>query len=164
MKTANLFLLLTSAMFLFANCKIDQENQQELTNDQISLINSEIMTVTDNWGAANNAHDVNGSRAIWLNSKDFRLAENGNFFANYDSLSNYLDRAFAASDTLKFKWITREIFPLTQDLACFAATYEFSLKFKDGNKWGGTNALTATFIKGNSGWKVLNGQESTKSQ
>ena len=164
MKTADFFLLFTCAMFLFTNCKVDQKNQQVLTNDQISSISKEIMSVTDNWGAANNAHDVNGSRALWLNSKDFRMAENGSFFANYDSLSNYLDRAFAASDSLKFKWITREIFPLTKDLACFAATFEFSLKFKDGNKWGGTNAFTATFINSNSGWKVLNGHESTKSQ
>lgn len=146
------------------SCCTPEKNKQTegLTAEQTSSITKEIIQVTDNWGNAAKAHDIPGSKLIWSNSGDFRFAENGELFLGYNSLSDYMDKAYSAIESIKFSWTNREVFPLTPNIACFAATYDFTLTFKDGSNQTATNAFTATFLKSDSGWKVINGHESTK--
>jgi hypothetical protein len=163
MKSLILFCFASLLALTLCFCTSQNVKQDDsLTPAQVSSIESEIIKATDDWGNASKSLDINGSAALWLNSKDFRLAENGVYFASYDSLFAFLGKSFATSDSLSFNWIKREVFPLTPGIACFAGSFNFSLHFKDGSKWKGTNALTATFIRKDGSWKVINGHESTK--
>jgi len=136
---------------------------QSCTNKQMkNQISSEIMEVSNQW--INGNKNLNADKAIqfWSNSPDLRFAENGQFFANRDSIYATLNNYYSITNTLNVEWLNRKISPLSNSTALMSGEFHFSLNFKDGSSWQGTNAFTGVFIKENGEWSLIQGQETTR--
>jgi len=142
--------------------KAEQTSSNQLSEQMKNQISSEIMEVSNQW--INGNKNLNADKAIqfWSNSPDLRFAENGQFFANRDSIYATLNNYYSITNTLNVEWLNRKISPLSNSTALMSGEFHFRLNFKDGSSWQGTNAFTGVFIKENGEWSLIQGQETTR--
>lgn len=154
-------LILLIALFGVFSCR----NQSKmLTQEEKDAIKSEIMTISDQWITDNNNMDADAAIHFWSTSPELRFAENGDFFANRDSIHSTLKNFYANTESMDVKWLNRDIRPLTSSIALMSGEFQFNLRFKDGSSWQGTNAFTGVFINEINKWSLIQGHESVKSE
>lgn len=155
-------LLIPIMLFGCQQQRAKESNPDVLTPEKIAVINDEILEVTTNWSNACVAMNVNEIVNLWHNSQDLRVAENGLFFNSYDDIKEFINYAFGKCEEMNHEWLNREIQILTPEIALFNGRFDFHLHFKEEPDWQGISAMTATFIKRDGQWKIINSHESTE--
>ena len=160
MKSTNLLLIII-ALVLFS---CTNNSKAPLTQEEKNAITAEIMAVSDQWITDNKNMDADAAIHFWSTSPELQFAENGEFFANRDSMLLFLRGVYSQTSSMDVKWLNREVQPLTHSIALMSGKFQFKLGFKDGSSWQGTNAFTGVFIKENEKWSLIQGHESTKAE
>jgi hypothetical protein len=133
-----------------------------MAEEESYFIRNEIIHITDIWAEHNKAMNAQGCSELWLDSPELRHAENGEFFRSFGAILKFLEQTFEKSEAMFFEWRKREVQPLTKDIALFSGRFKFHLNFNDNGIWKGDMAMTATFVKRNGNWKIINGHESSR--
>jgi hypothetical protein len=154
--------VLIIALFAFYSCT--NQSHAPLTQEEKNAITSEIMTVSNQWIDDNKNMDADAAIRFWSTSPELRFAENGEFFANRDSIQSTLHNYYAQTTSMNVKWLDRDVRVLTKSIALMAGKFQFNIVFGDESNWQGTNAFTGVFIKENEKWSLIQGHESTQSE
>ena len=160
MKPKILILLLV----LFGVFSCTDISNAPLNQEEKNAITSEIMTVSNQWIDDNKNMDADAAIRFWSTSPELRFAENGEFFANRDSIQSTLHNYYAQTTSMNVKWLDRDVRVLTKSIALMAGKFQFNIVFGDESNWQGTNAFTGVFIKENEKWSLIQGHESTQSE
>ena len=161
------YYLLAFAIFvliIFKACTKPQTPHNKLTPEEITGITSEIIAVSDQWITDNKNMDADAAIQFWSTSPKMRFAENGEFFANRDSVLSTVRHFYTQTSSMDVKWLNREVLPLTKTLALLSGNFHFKLGFKDESTWEGTNAFTGVFIHENGKWSLIQAHESVQSK
>lgn len=158
------YFLLFATILLIGVFSCTNQNNVPLTQEEKKEITSEIMAVSNQWIADNNNMDADAAIQFWSTSPELRFAENGEFFANRDSIHSTLKNFYANTESMNVKWLNRQVQSLNNSTALMSGKFQFNLEFKDGSSWQGTNAFTGVFIKENEKWSLIQGHESVKSE
>jgi hypothetical protein len=160
MKPKILILLLV----LFSVFSCTDISNAPLNQEEKNAITSEIMTVSNQWIDDNKNMDADAAIRFWSTSPELRFAENGEFFANRDSIQSTLHNYYAQTTSMNVKWLDRDVRVLTKSIALMAGKFQFNIVFGNESNWQGTNAFTGVFIKENEKWSLIQGHESTQSE
>ncbi|MEN8251951.1 MAG: hypothetical protein ABFS32_23725 [Bacteroidota bacterium] len=123
------YLFFSMGFLLAISCQ--QEGNNSIQNcclssaDSLSIIN-EIIVATNNYAIANINMDFDKAANFYDSSSDFKLAENGEEYANWDSLYLTIKNAFQPLDSVNCIWGERNVIPLKPD----AATLYSGLSFR----------------------------------
>ncbi|KJF45586.1 nuclear transport factor 2 family protein [Draconibacterium sediminis] len=163
MKNLRIISILSFILFVTA-CNSPQVKTDDGTlNDQEKeTIIAEVMAVSSKWIDDNNAMDPDRAIEFWSTSDDLRFAEFGDFFANRDSIHSTLKNYYASSRSMDVKWLSRDVRPLAKKIALLSGKFKFKLEFQNDTVFEGINAFTATMIKEEGKWSLIQGHESTK--
>lgn len=119
-----IFLLGLFIVVILQSCtnKAEQTSSNQLSEQMKNQISSEIIEVSNQW--INGNKNLNADKAIqfWSNSPDLRFAENGQFFANRDSIYATLNNYYSITNTLNVEWLNRKISPLSNSTALMSKT------------------------------------------
>lgn len=162
-KTVLLVLFLVGVLHSCTN-QAKQAKSNQLTENLKSQISNEIMEVSNQWIKDNKALNADKAINFWSTSPELRFAENGEFFANRDSIHSTLIDFYLNTSSMNVEWLNRDIIPLSVSTAMMSGEFKFKLEFKDGSNWQGTNAFTGVFTKENEKWSLVQGHESVKQE
>ncbi|WP_321372271.1 nuclear transport factor 2 family protein [uncultured Draconibacterium sp.] len=151
-------------MVITTACNSNQVNSREeiLSSEEKENIISEVMAVSSKWIADNNAMDPDRAIEFWSTSPDLRFAEFGEFFVNRDSIHSTLKSYYDFTRNMDVKWLSRDVRPIAQNIALLSGKFQFKMEFDNDEVFEGINAFTATMIKEEGKWSLIQGHESTK--
>lgn len=134
------------------NCSVNKE-------DSIRIV-QEIIKTSDVWAEANINMNPDKAVEFWSSSPELKYAENGEFFANKDSIHSVLRNYYKQTKSMDVEWLYRTVLPLTTNLAAMSGSFHFKLQFTSGEIFEDTTAFTSLFIKKNNNWSLIQGHES----
>ncbi|WP_319501682.1 nuclear transport factor 2 family protein [uncultured Draconibacterium sp.] len=151
-------------MLFVAACNSGQVNTSKmaLSNEEKQEIISEVMAVSSKWIDDNNAMNPDRAIEFWSTSPNLRFAEFGEFFVNRDSIHSTLKSYYDYTRNMDVKWLSRDVRPIAKNIALLSGKFQFKMVFNNGEVFEGINAFTATMIKEEGKWSLIQGHESTK--
>ncbi len=168
MKNLTYLLGFSSLIFLgfFPSCKNDTQKigdyRNDLSAESKATITKEIMDVTDSLAATLCRMDFNKAIEFYDSSAEYKSAENGALFPNRDSLYNSMKNIKSVSESFNFQWKQRFILPLSLNAASMVGNFSFKADLKNGNVFEGEPMMAGTFVRKNSKWVLIHGNESSK--
>ena len=160
MKT-RLFLSVILIIMIFCQREANKNIQNCSINKDDSLrIVQEIIKTSDIWAEANTNKNANKAIEFWDSSPDLKYAENGEFFANKDSIHSVIKNYYKQTKSMNVEWLQRTVLPLTTNLAAMSGSFHFKLQFINDEVIEDTTVFTSLFIKKNNNWTLIQGHES----
>jgi hypothetical protein len=136
------------------NCSINKD-------DSLRIV-QEIIKTSDVWAEANTNKNADKAIEFWDSSPDLKYAENGEFFANKDSIHSVIKNYYKQTKSMNVEWLQRTVLPLTTNLASMSGSFHFKLQFINDEVIEDTTVFTSLFIKKNNNWSLIQGHESFK--
>jgi hypothetical protein len=136
------------------NCSINKD-------DSLRIV-QEIIKTSDVWAEANTNKNADKAIEFWDSSPDLKYAENGEFFANKDSIHSVINNYYKQTKSMNVEWLQRTVLPLTTNLAAMSGSFHFKLQFINDEVIEDTTVFTSLFIKKNNNWSLIQGHESFK--
>ena len=132
------------------------------SNDSLLIVN-ELISITDAYAESNNNIDIDKCAKFYDSSSDFKCAENGVEYANWDSIYSAIKGFFTQPlESVECVWGERSIIPLKPDAATIYGGLSFTAKFKSGEVFLSKGVLSGLFFKKDDGWKLTQSHFSTK--
>jgi len=132
------------------------------SNDSLLIVN-ELISITDVYAESNSKMDIDKCANFYDSSSDFKCAENGVEYENWDSIYFAIKKFFTQSlESVECVWGERSIIPLTPDAATLYGGISFTAKFKSGQVFLSKGILSGLFLKKEDGWKLTQSHFSTK--
>lgn len=148
------------------SCKNDEQKignySEDLSIESKVAITNEIMDLTTNWVNAHNNMDADKAAELWDSSSDLMFAENGMFFANWDSIYTYLKNFYTTTTSMDVEWKQRVVVPLSMNSACMSGYFHAIAKFKSGDSFDINSMFTGVFVRKDNKWVLIHGHESVK--
>jgi hypothetical protein len=149
-----------------SSCKNDEQKignySEDLSLESKVAITNEIMDLTTNWVNAHNIMDADKAAELWDSSSDLMFAENGMFFANWDSIYTYLKNFYTTTTSMDVEWKQRVVVPLSMNSACMSGYFHAIAKFKSGDSFDINSMFTGVFVRKDNKWVLIHGHESVK--
>lgn len=149
-----------------SSCKNDEQKignySEDLSLESKVAITNEIMDLTTNWVNAHNNMDADKAAELWDSSSDLMFAENGMFFANWDSIYTYLKNFYTTTTSMDVEWKQRVVVPLSMNSACMSGYFHAIAKFKSGDSFDINSMFTGVFVRKDNKWVLIHGHESVK--
>lgn len=166
-KTKLLFaILLSCSIFCLQSCNTETKNtgtfSDDLSASEKEQITSEILALTDDWANAHCQMNADKASELWDNSSDLMFAENGEFFASWKAIHDYLVSFYSSTTSMNVKWEQRVVIPLSLNSASIAGHFHAYAVFKTGETFDIHSMFTGVFVKKNNKWVLIQGQESFK--
>jgi hypothetical protein len=120
------------------------------------------MELTTNWINAHNSMDADKAIELWDSSSELMFAENGVFFANRDSIYNFLKHFYTTTTSMDVEWKQRVVLPLSINSACMSGYFHAIAKFQSGDSFDINSMFTGVFVRKNNKWVLVHGHESFK--
>ncbi len=168
MKNLTFSLGFLSLIFLgfFTSCENDKKKigdyRNDLSAEEKATIIKEIMDVTDSIAATLCRMDFDKAIEFYDSSADYKSAENGALLPNRDSLYNNMKNIKSASESFNIQWKQRFILPLSLNAASMVGNFSFRANLKNGSVFEGEPMFAGTFVRKNSKWVLIHGNESSK--
>jgi len=168
MKNFNYFLriLLAIVMTIAVSCtntELNTGNYSDNLSPEIkTVITNEIMKLTTDWVNAHNSMDADKATELWDSSSDLMFAENGEFFANRDSIYVFLKNFYSTTASMNVEWKQRVVVPLSANSACMSGYFHAIAKFKSGDSFDINSMFTGVFVRKENRWVLIHGHESFK--
>jgi hypothetical protein len=93
---------------------------------------------------------------------ELMFAENGDYFANRDSIYSFLKSFYSSTTSMDVQWKQRVIIPLSLNSASLAGYFHAEAKFKVGDPFSINSMFTGVFVRKDNKWVLIHGQESYK--
>jgi hypothetical protein len=151
---------------IFSSCTNENQKTGNSANDLPTAtkikIAKEIMDLTDQYAANLNKMDFERAVEMYDASSELMFAENGAFFANRDSLYHYMINYESSEKSFDFQWDQRIVVPVFFDAASLAGSYSLKITLKTGDVFLDRKTFTGVFVRKNSKWVLIHGQESSE--
>jgi hypothetical protein len=134
--------------------------QDDLSAEQKTAITNEILDLTTNWVNANDSMSADKAIQLWDSTSDLRFAENGEFFANRDSIYSFLKGFYSNTTSMEIRWLDREVIPLSMNAATMSGSFHFKAMFRGDGSHEDTVMYTGVFVRKDNKWVLINGHES----
>jgi len=121
----------------------------------------EILDQTSAWAEANRRRDAQAVLDLFLDSDDLRHVENGEIFASYSALAEFVNGWYDTTTDMDCAWERRDVVPLATDAATMTGIIRFKATQKTGEVWSGRIVFTGVFVKRGGTWKLIHGHESS---
>jgi hypothetical protein len=168
MKNFNYFrrILLAIVVTFAVSCSSAELNtgnySDDLSSETKTAITNEIMILTTDWVNAHNSMNADKATELWDSSSDLMFAENGEFFANRDSINVFLKKFYQTTTSMDVVWKQRVVIPLSENSACMSGYFHAKAKFKSGDSFDINSMFTGVFVRKEKRWVLIHGHESFK--
>jgi len=130
--------------------------------DSASVIN-EVSAAIDAWADSYTKMDPEKVAQFWDSSPQMMYAENGEKYANWDSIRSAIKGIYARPvDSVIVAFGGKTIVPLSHSSAHVFMPFDFKVGFKPSRLFQTKGFLTALLVKENGAWRILVGHESWK--
>lgn len=143
--------LLLLAVLLFA-C---QQKTEILTNAEKAAITDSIKQALNNYSLAVKSLDAKRITDLYLDSPDFAVASNDDYYPNLDSLHKTLQQHLKMWKRVdSFEWIDPKIFVLGKNAASATSEFHEKILLESGNSFDAKGHFTFVFKNSNDAWKI----------
>lgn len=124
-----------------------------------SAVQKAILDRTSEWLEAMCRLDAEAVMDLFDASDEMQYAEHGVIFT-YGELSDFARRSYEATAALDVRWEERQVFALAPDAASMTGIIHYTATPTSGEVSTGRVVFMGVFLKRDSGWKLIHGQES----
>jgi ketosteroid isomerase-like protein len=152
-------------LLIFASCQKPEKASDTLflTGIDSANVTKEISAATDAWLDAYLKMDPDKAAQFWDSSPQMMYAENGEKFANWDSIHAAIKGIYITPvESMDLNFQPRDILPLSYNTAHVFMPLYFRVKYKSGQLFQGKGFQTLLVVKKSGTWKILRGHESWK--
>jgi ketosteroid isomerase-like protein len=134
-----------------------------LTGADSANVIKEVSAAIDAWADSYAKMDPEKIAQFWDSSPQMMYAENGEKYANWDSIHAAIKGIFTKPvESIEVNFGARAILPLSQRSAHVFMPFDFRLKFKPSRLYQTKGYLSALLVKEAGAWRILVGHESWK--
>lgn len=158
-------LLLLAFIILFAiGCKKESEpvNTFSISTEDSLKVAQEIDNVIKGYTQAHNEMNAENAADYFLNSLEMLVLENGERYANWETLAKFIKDFYSTTASAKITWTEKKILVLSPASSVMTGKFNFESLSKDKKKYASSGWATILLIKQNDQWKFHQYHESYK--
>ena len=162
---ASAMIAVSFVLVTFVSCQETEKGDATwyLTGTDSTNVIKEVSAAVDALADSYAKMDPDKSAQFWERSPEMMYAENGEKYANWDSIFSAIKGIYSKPvESVEVRFESRDILPLSRASAHVFLRFDFRVKFKPDRLFHTKGFLTALLVKKGATWKIMSGHESWK--